>query len=126
MCIGDAAHAMSPVGGVGINLAVQDAIAAARLLAAPLLSGTLTPAHLAKVRRRRLLPTVAVQGFQRLVHRVAIKPTVGGQVNIAGAATLPLPLRLMSKLSALRVIPALLIAKGLRTEPTPSFARRGA
>ncbi|HSL38408.1 MAG TPA: FAD-dependent oxidoreductase, partial [Arthrobacter sp.] len=69
LCIGDAAHAMSPAGGVGINLAVQDAVAAATLLAAPLRDGTLRPADLARVRTRRLAPTIAVQTLQRLMHR---------------------------------------------------------
>ena len=69
LCIGDAAHAMSPVGGVGINLAVQDAVAAATLLAEPLRRGRPSPADLAKVRARRLAPTLLVQGLQRLLHR---------------------------------------------------------
>ena len=64
LCIGDAAHAMSPVGGVGINLAVADAVAAANILCAPLREGRLTDADLAKVQRRRELPTRIVQGFQ--------------------------------------------------------------
>ncbi len=62
LCIGDAAHAMSPVGGVGINLAVQDAVAAAAVLADPLLRGAVTTRELAAVRRRRLMATVAGPG----------------------------------------------------------------
>src|SRR5689334_521529 len=74
LCIGDAAHAMSPVGGVGINLAVQDAVAAATLLAAPLRAGDVRPADLARVRRRRLWPTVVVQSMQRFAHRELVLP----------------------------------------------------
>src|SRR2546423_1366625 len=76
LCIGDAAHAMSPVGGVGINLAVQDAVAAATLLAEPLLTGPLSPATLGRVRTRRLLPTVPVQPLQPILHRAAGAPIV--------------------------------------------------
>ena len=79
LCIGDAAHAMSPVGGVGINLAVQDAVAAATLLAGPLRRGAVTAAELAAVRRRRLLPTVLVQAVQRLMHRVLVMPILEGR-----------------------------------------------
>jgi 2-polyprenyl-6-methoxyphenol hydroxylase-like FAD-dependent oxidoreductase len=69
LCIGDAAHAMSPVGGVGINLAIQDAVAAANLLIEPLKNGRLREAHLAAVERRREFPTRVTQGFQTLAHR---------------------------------------------------------
>jgi 2-polyprenyl-6-methoxyphenol hydroxylase-like FAD-dependent oxidoreductase len=69
LCIGDAAHAMSPAGGVGINLAIQDAVAAANLLAQPLLDRTLTSAHLAALERRRLFPTRVTQSMQLFAHR---------------------------------------------------------
>jgi 2-polyprenyl-6-methoxyphenol hydroxylase-like FAD-dependent oxidoreductase len=124
LCLGDAAHAMSPVGGVGINLAVQDAVAAARLLAAPIKRGTLSTKDLAKVRRRRLLPTVVVQTMQRIAHAKALKPALDGEVNIAQAVVPPRPLRLMARIPALRRIPALIVGRGLLTEPTPAFARR--
>jgi 2-polyprenyl-6-methoxyphenol hydroxylase-like FAD-dependent oxidoreductase len=78
LCIGDAAHAMSPVGGVGINLAVQDAVAAATRLAGPLRRGTVTQADLAAVRRRRVLPTVATQALQRLLHHGLVAPIIEG------------------------------------------------
>jgi len=67
LCIGDAAHAMSPVGGVGINLAIQDAVAAANILAGPLTKGTLNVDHLAKIQRRRSLPARATQRMQAMI-----------------------------------------------------------
>ncbi|WP_018682114.1 FAD-dependent oxidoreductase [Actinokineospora enzanensis] len=123
LCLGDAAHAMSPVGGVGINLAVQDAVAAARLLAAPLRAGTLSTSDLARVRRRRLLPTLAVQTLQRVLHARALRPALEGKVEIA-RGKVPLPLRLLTRLPLLRRLPAQIIGRGLFTEPTPTFARR--
>ncbi|GAA2526640.1 FAD-dependent oxidoreductase [Pilimelia columellifera subsp. columellifera] len=120
LCIGDAAHAMSPVGGVGINLAVQDAVAAATLLAGPLKAGKLTPAVLASVRARRLLPTVAAQRLQRLLHRVLVTPILDGR-----RAGPPRPvLSALRRVPALSVVPAYLIGVGLRPEHAPSFARR--
>ena len=93
LCIGDAAHAMSPVGGVGINLAVQDAVAAATLLAEPLLTGSLSPATLGRVRTRRLLPTILVQSMQRIMHRAVVAPIVamtrGAVLQIQRTAALP-------------------------------------
>lgn len=69
LCIGDAAHAMSPVGGFGVNLAIQDAVAAANILAAPLRAGRLSPRDLARVEARRLFPTRATQGLQKMMRR---------------------------------------------------------
>jgi 2-polyprenyl-6-methoxyphenol hydroxylase-like FAD-dependent oxidoreductase len=120
LCIGDAAHAMSPVGGVGINLAVQDAVAAATLLAEPLRRGTVGPADLAAVRARRLLPTVAVQTLQRAVHRGFVGPLVEGR-----RPGPPKPvLALVQRLPQLSAVPAYLIGVGLRPEHAPAFARR--
>jgi 2-polyprenyl-6-methoxyphenol hydroxylase-like FAD-dependent oxidoreductase len=120
LCIGDAAHAMSPVGGVGINLAVQDAVAAATRLAGPLRRGTVTPADLAAVRRRRLLPTVAVQALQRLLHRVLVVPILDGRrMGPPGRA-----LALARRVPQLSVLPAYLVGVGLRPEHAPDFARR--
>jgi 2-polyprenyl-6-methoxyphenol hydroxylase-like FAD-dependent oxidoreductase len=124
LCIGDAAHAMSPVGGVGINLAVQDAVAAATLLAAPLKAGTVTTRDLAKVQRRRLLPTVVVQGGQRLLHARVLGPALSGEIEIVGATKLPLPVRLAQRFPKLRRIPAYVVGRGIRPEHAPAFARR--
>jgi 2-polyprenyl-6-methoxyphenol hydroxylase-like FAD-dependent oxidoreductase len=120
VCIGDAAHAMSPVGGVGINLAVQDAVAAARLLAGPLQRGRPTPDDLAAVRARRLLPTVVVQALQRLLHRAVMRPVMAGRRDGP-----PEPMvRLLSKVPALSYVPARLLGLGVRPEHAPPFARR--
>ena len=120
VCIGDAAHAMSPVGGVGINLAVQDAVATASLLAEPLARGRVQPSQLARIRRRRLIPTASVQLMQRLMHRAVIEPILGGHRT---GPPMPL-LRLVRALPATTVIPAYLIGVGLRPEHAPEFARR--
>ncbi|MGB3437112.1 MAG: FAD-dependent oxidoreductase [Actinophytocola sp.] len=124
LCIGDAAHAMSPVGGVGINLAVQDAVAAATLLAEPLAEGTVTTRDLAKVQRRRLLPTVITQGVQRFLHARVLKPALAGEIEIARATKLPLPLRMISRFPKLRRVPAYVVGRGFRPEHAPDFARR--
>lgn len=119
LCIGDAAHAMSPMGGVGINLAVQDAVAAATLLAGPLRRGSATQTNLARVRRRRL-PTLAVQALQRLMHRTFAVPVVEGR-----RMGPPTPaLTLMRRVPQASFIPAYLIGIGLRPEHAPEFARR--
>ena len=120
LCIGDAAHAMSPVGGVGINLAVQDAVAAATLLAEPLLTGSLSPATLGRVRTRRLLPTILVQSMQRIMHRAVVAPIVEGRrMGPPGPV-----LNLVTQLPQLSYIPAYLIGVGFRPEHAPAFARR--
>jgi 2-polyprenyl-6-methoxyphenol hydroxylase-like FAD-dependent oxidoreductase len=113
LCIGDAAHAMSPIGGVGINLAVQDAVAAANVLSAPLRAGTLIDRHLAAVQRRREFPTRVTQAMQiavqnRVISRVLAKR--GGRLRV------PLFMRLLQRFPALRGIPARLIGVGVRPE----------
>jgi 2-polyprenyl-6-methoxyphenol hydroxylase-like FAD-dependent oxidoreductase len=122
LCIGDAAHAMSPVGGVGINLAVQDAVAAATLLAEPLRTGAVTPALLAAVRSRRLLPTILVQALQRALHRALVAPIVEGR-----RMGPPKPvLAFLRRVPRASFVPAYLIGVGLRPEHAPPFARRPA
>ena len=120
LCIGDAAHAMSPVGGVGINLAVQDAVAAATLLAASLRRGAVTPKELSAVRYRRLLPTVLVQTLQRILHRQVVTPILEGRRQGPPAPVLAL-LRRVPRVSSLT---AYLIGVGPRPEHAPAFARR--
>jgi len=119
LCIGDAAHAMSPAGGVGINLAVQDAVAAARLLAAPLRDHRLTDKDLAAVQRRRVFPTVVIQTLQRFIHKVM------DRAMTAGATPAPdklLPI--LARFPQLSVIPAYVMGVGVRPEHAPQFARR--
>jgi 2-polyprenyl-6-methoxyphenol hydroxylase-like FAD-dependent oxidoreductase len=110
LCIGDAAHAMSPVGGVGINLAIQDAVAAANLLAGPLNRGAPALDDLRRVQRRRELPTRLVQGAQLALQDRFIGPTLGG------AASVPALARLLDRVPVLRRVPARLIGLGLRRE----------
>jgi 2-polyprenyl-6-methoxyphenol hydroxylase-like FAD-dependent oxidoreductase len=112
LCIGDAAHAMSPIGGIGINLAIQDAVAAANILAGPLRRTAVTPDRLRAVQRRRELPTRLTQGLQVLIQTRIISRILGG----AAASALPLPLRLLRDWPFLRRIPARLIGLGFRPE----------
>ncbi|NIH84947.1 FAD-dependent oxidoreductase [Amycolatopsis granulosa] len=120
LCIGDAAHAMSPVGGFGINLAVQDAVATARLLAGPLRRGRVSGRDLARVRRRRVAPTVLVQAIQRAMHRVVIRPVIEGRRNGPPRALVAM----MNAVPAARLIPAYLAGVGLLPEHAPDWARR--
>ncbi|MCU1648745.1 MAG: FAD-dependent oxidoreductase [Nocardia sp.] len=124
LCLGDAAHAMSPVGGVGINLAVQDAVAAARILAPKLLSRTVEAADLARVQRRRTLPTVVTQTMQRIVHALVVGPAVAGKRNLSNFRTAPLPLRLFRRIPLLRDLPPIFVSRGVLPEHAPDFARR--
>jgi 2-polyprenyl-6-methoxyphenol hydroxylase-like FAD-dependent oxidoreductase len=124
LCIGDAAHAMSPIGGVGINLAVQDAVAAANILWKPLAAGTLTQSDLARVQQRRELPTRVTQRMQLLVQDRVISPLLAADTVVEP----PLAVRLIARFPPLRRIPARLIGMGVRPEHvhTPEIRGPGA
>lgn len=107
LAIGDAAHAMSPIGGVGINLAVQDAVAAANVLAAPLAAGADPDALLPRVQQRRWKATVRMQALQRAAHRRAIEPILRGEIDHA-----PLAIRLLDRFPLLHRIPGRVIGLG--------------
>jgi 2-polyprenyl-6-methoxyphenol hydroxylase-like FAD-dependent oxidoreductase len=112
LCIGDAAHAMSPVGGVGINLAIQDAVAAANILGAKLAAGSLREQDLLAVQRRREFPTRATQWLQILVQNRVVRRVLAS----AQPLTVPWPLKLMQRWPVLRRIPARVIGMGFRPE----------
>lgn len=120
LCIGDAAHAMSPAGGVGINLAIQDAVAAAARLAPALRRGQVTVRDLAAVQRRRRMPTVVVQTVQRILHRVVFVPLFAGKrigppsVVVFVVRHVPITRRLLPRMIAFGPLP----------EHAPGFARR--
>ena len=117
--IGDAAHAMSPVGGVGINLAIQDAVAAANILARPLLEGRCNFEDLKGVQRRRTFPTRMTQALQVAVQNNVISRALEERGNLRP----PLLLRLMSRYAFLRRIPARLVGMGVRPEHVAEFIR---
>ncbi len=119
LLIGDAAHAMSPVGGVGINLAVADAVAAARILADPLRSGRVTTRQLARVQMRRWLPTAVIQAAQRAIHANVIAAAVAG-----GDLSAPRAVRVVGRVPALRRLVGYLVAIGPLPEHCPAYARR--
>src|SRR5579885_885490 len=124
LCIGDAAHTMSPVGGVGINLAIQDAVAAANILAGPLLRGEVGEAHLHQVQRRRELPTRATQRVQLLIQNRVVSRVLAGTTALRP----PLALRLLAAFPPLRRLPARLIGLGIRPEhvrTAPADAQAG-
>ena len=109
LCIGDAAHAMSPVGGVGINLAIQDAVAAANALSGPLREGKVEPRYLKAVQRRRDLPIRVIQGLQALAHRRVLAPAVSS----GSIPSPPAPVKALLRPRVVRDLPARIIAFGI-------------
>lgn len=112
LCIGDSAHAMSPIGGVGINLAIQDAVAAANILVQPLLGGAVTNDHLAQVQRRRSFPTRMTQGIQVFLHKHFLSPVLSNRAQTRP----PLVLKLLRHFPRLRRVSARLVGLGFRPE----------
>jgi 2-polyprenyl-6-methoxyphenol hydroxylase-like FAD-dependent oxidoreductase len=111
LCIGDAAHAMSPVGGVGINLAVQDAVAVSNILAPALAERRVTIDDLAQVQKRRGFPMRMTQAFQIFVQNRVLARMLGGEIGKP-----PLPVRLLERYPALRAFPARWLGLGVRPE----------
>jgi 2-polyprenyl-6-methoxyphenol hydroxylase-like FAD-dependent oxidoreductase len=122
LLIGDAAHAMSPIGGVGINLAVADAVAAGRMLAEPLRRGSVTTRDLAKIQARRWLPAAVIQRVQRLVQDRAIAVALNGPMG--GVEAAPLGVRIAARFPALRAVVGYGVAIGPLPEHAPDYARR--
>ena len=112
LCIGDAAHAMSPVGGVGINLAIQDAIAAANLLAGKLRAGPVTDDDLDAVRKRRLWPTKVTQAMQRGIQNNVLVPAIANREGVE----VPLPMKVVTRVPVLQRGLARVLGMGVRPE----------
>ncbi|HET6941104.1 MAG TPA: FAD-dependent monooxygenase, partial [Sphingomicrobium sp.] len=119
LAIGDAAHAMSPIGGIGINLAIQDAVAAANALAGPLARGKDVNPLLAKVQERRMFPTRVIQGGQKAAQDRIIGRLLQGTKPIRQA---PLLIRVLDRFPSLRRIPGRIIGLGVRRERVRSPA----
>jgi 2-polyprenyl-6-methoxyphenol hydroxylase-like FAD-dependent oxidoreductase len=119
LCIGDAAHTMSPIGGVGINLAIQDAVAVANILARPLREGQLADIDLARVQSRRLWPTRIVQSMQVQIQKRVISDVLGS----TSQPDPPLALRLIARYPVLARIPARLLGLGFRRERVMAVRR---
>jgi len=112
LCIGDSAHAMSPVGGVGINLAIQDAVAAANVLVPAFKQGVPSTNDLAKIQKRRSFPARMMQRFQVALHRKVIGPVLKAK----GHFKVPFILRILNRVPVLQGIPARIVGIGFRSE----------
>jgi 2-polyprenyl-6-methoxyphenol hydroxylase-like FAD-dependent oxidoreductase len=112
LSIGDAAHAMSPIGGVGVNLAIQDAVATANMLAAPLREQRLSVEHLRRLQSRREFPARLTQMLQVFVQNRVVRPVLQSE----GPPAAPWPLRLLARFPRLRRMPARLVGIGVRPE----------
>ena len=126
LCIGDCAHAMSPIGGVGINLAIQDAVAAANILGPKLLSGSLSGADLEAVQQRRMFPTAATQRLQIVIQNNVIQRALDSENP--KPLKLPWVMKLLNVFPVLRRIPARMVGVGFRPEhihlpPAPAALR---
>jgi 2-polyprenyl-6-methoxyphenol hydroxylase-like FAD-dependent oxidoreductase len=122
LVIGDAAHAMSPIGGVGINLAVQDAVAAANILAAPMAAGDDPDPLLHKVHDRRIRAVKLTQGMQKMVQDTIIAPLLASTERMDAP---PLAAKLLDRIPLLRRIPAQVIGMGFRPEHVRSPEAKG-
>jgi len=122
LVIGDAAHAMSPIGGVGINLAVQDAVAAANILAAPMVAGEDPDPLLHKVHDRRIRAVKLTQGMQKMVQDIVVAPLLASTEPMDGP---PLAAKLLDRIPLLRRIPAQIIGMGFRPEHVRSPEAKG-
>jgi 2-polyprenyl-6-methoxyphenol hydroxylase-like FAD-dependent oxidoreductase len=118
LCIGDAAHAMSPIGGIGINLAIQDAVAAANILAGAFCHGAITLEHLAAVQRRRAFPTRMTQRFQTIIQNQLVARVLAATAG----ETLPWPQRMLNRCGPVRWVRGRIIGIGLRPEHVRSPA----